>query len=103
MRFHAYLTDYCSIPLVWAPEGGKPLKCDWIFSTVAALMETFGMSRAEAWDTSPGEAAWLLVAAGERKGEIDLVSEAENAAAEALLREDAAAEAEKEAAAVTDG
>ena len=80
LRFHAYLGDYCSTPQVWARGEGTPLKVNWIFSTVAGLMVNLGMSREDAWELSPGEAQWLIVAGAEQNpasGSPDVMSDEE--------------------------
>lgn len=46
----------------------RTLSAPFILSQVAGLME-LGMSHAEAWNTSPGYAMWILGASGERKSD----------------------------------
>ena len=87
-KFGRYIEDYTPAPAIWAGEGSSKgnAKCDWIISTVAGLMSRLGMSREEAWELSPGEATFYLVAVLESDpmAHMDLMSEAEEAAIAAM-------------------
>jgi len=54
-------------PELWQSEDneGRAITAPLILSQIAGLMDA-GMTHAEAWDTAPGYAAWLLTARAER-------------------------------------
>ncbi|MBK8037698.1 MAG: hypothetical protein IPK22_11265 [Verrucomicrobiaceae bacterium] len=57
-------------PEIWQPQGddaaaAREITAPILLSNVAALME-IGMTHAEAWDTAPGYASWLILAHAER-------------------------------------
>jgi hypothetical protein len=66
-HFLQWLALHQLSPELWKNEDndGRSLSAPFIISQIAALMET-GMSHAEAWDTAPGYATWLLAASAER-------------------------------------
>lgn len=68
--FVKYLSLHQLRPEIWQPEGddaaaARDITAPVLLSHVAALMEV-GMTHAEAWDTAPGYATWLILAHAER-------------------------------------
>lgn len=66
--FVAWLSLHQLSPELWEneDEGSREISAPFILSQVAGLME-LGMTHAEAWNTSPGYAKWLLAANAERQ------------------------------------
>lgn len=86
-KFVAYLNDYSTGPRIWQKAGGNSSpKVHWTVSTVAGLCHWCGLSLAEAWAMTPGEAQWLLAAAIDQSpmASIDVMTDAEIAVAEML-------------------
>lgn len=65
--FVAWFSLHQLSPELWENEDSesRAISAPFILSQVAGLME-LGMSHAEAWNTSPGYAKWLLAANAER-------------------------------------
>lgn len=86
-KFRRYIEDYTASPSVWTSvDGGKGAKCHWVISTVAAVVANLHLQLEEAWNLSPGEASWYLVASYESNpwAKIDVMSEEEEEAIELM-------------------
>jgi len=68
--FMQWLSLHQLRPELWQHEqdDSRAITAPLILSQIAALMNA-GMTHAEAWDTSPGYAAWLLTARAERESD----------------------------------
>lgn len=66
--FAAWLNAHQMTPELWRDELREPryITAPLVMSQVAGLVK-LGIPHAEAWDTSPGYAAWLLLTAAERE------------------------------------
>lgn len=77
-------------PEIWQPQGddaaaARDITAPVLLSNVAALME-LGMTHAEAWDTAPGYATWLILAHAERHNDrVQFADDSEDAEIDQML------------------
>jgi hypothetical protein len=80
-EFLVYLSEHNAGPDTWSAEGGgRSVKVPWSLYLATKLIAR-GVSRAEAWAMSPGQAKWYVAALAEAAGgESNVISDAEREA-----------------------
>lgn len=88
--FIQWLSIHQLRPELWQPEDDtetRSLTAPAILSQVCALMEC-GLTHAEAWDTSPGYAAWLIATRAERASDrVQFVDDEDDTEIDLMLSE----------------